>query len=129
MTADRGPSTITFRGREIQRVHGFVELPTLSCPLHHRLKLGGFTIHGAGGLTCHNKASPGGPECGALLWLLQVPVNRQTRRFYAADVTWRELQLWEERGYTAEDVLRYLGAWFSRSGDAVPPLAMQRRVG
>jgi hypothetical protein len=128
MTVALGPTTITFRGREIPRVHGFVELRDLQCPLFHRLKMGGFTIR-EGGLTCQNKASPGGPECGALLWLLQMPVNRHSRRFYASDVTWHELQLWEARGYSAEDVLRYLGAWFSRGSGPAPTQAMQRRVG
>jgi hypothetical protein len=93
----------------------------------HRMKLGGFTIRGDGGLTCHNKATQGGAECGAVLWLLQVPANRHMRRFYVADVEYRELELWEQRGYVAEDVLRYLGAWFSRADDPPVDRALRRR--
>jgi hypothetical protein len=129
----RGPSIITFRGEPLERAHGFVDLPELVCPDLHRMKLGGFTILDSGALACMNKARAGRSVCGALMYLLQIPANRHRRRFYAADVEYRELELWEARGYVAEDVLRYLGAWFSRRSD-VPhdqelARALERRVG
>lgn len=125
----RGPATILFRGRTIHRQHGFIELPFLICPDHHRIKRGGATIRSDGALTCTHRDRQGAPECGALMWMLNVPGGGYQQRFYVADVTLQELQFWEQQQYGAEDVLRYLGAWFSRVTDVNSPAALQRRVG
>lgn len=113
----------------ITRQHGFVELSDLMCPDHHRVKRGGATISERGALTCTHKPAAGQGECGAQMWLLNVPGNRYQHRFYVADVTFDELLQWERQGYDAEEVLRYLGAWFSRRDDRPAPRALDRNAG
>ncbi|MDB4913767.1 MAG: hypothetical protein JWM95_1411 [Gemmatimonadetes bacterium] len=114
---ERGPSTFRFRGRMLTRVHGFADVDELTCPDHHRVLLGGFTIREDGALTCTNKASAGAGECGALLWLLFVQGANRRKRFYAADVVYAELDLWEKNGASVQEILQYLGAWFARADD------------
>lgn len=108
-----GPSTITFRGREVVRWRGFVDLNSLVCPDEHRVKTGGFTVLEHAGLRCGNKAVAGGGECGALIWVLFIP-GPGPRLFYGADVEHKELQFWMQEHYGLEEIMRYLGAWFTR---------------
>lgn len=129
MTILRGPSTIVFGGRTIHRQHGFVDINALTCPDHHRVKRAGSSFGERGALTCTHRPAAGQGECGALLWILLIPGDRYQQRFYAADVTFQELAMWEQRLYSAEDVLRYLGGWFTRAGDPPNDRALQRMVG
>jgi hypothetical protein len=117
-----GPTQITFRGRLIHRDHGFVDVKDITCPDGHRVRLGAVKILADAGLTCTHAITGGvgiqrGGECGALMWLLYLPSAGHLKRFYVSDMEYRELEFWERQGYGAEEVLRYIGAWFTR-GDA-----------
>lgn len=109
-----GPTTIRFRGREIPRGQGFIDLPELECPDGHRIKLDAVVLIDSVGLRCHNRARQGAGECGALLYLLYLPAAGGKRRFYAADVEYGELAMWEQQRFQTDDSLRYLGAWLTR---------------
>jgi hypothetical protein len=113
MLAGRGPALITFRGRQIRRVTGFVDLADLTCPDGHRVKLGGFTIRGNGALTCIHRINRN-DECGALIWLLLLTGSERRKHFFAADVEYRELVMWEEKGATLPEIWHYLRADFHR---------------
>jgi hypothetical protein len=112
-----GPTTIPFRGHVIPRDKGFVDMRDITCPDGHRVRLAGALVRDEVGLTCHHAIGSSSGECGALLWLLYVPTAGHRKRFYVADITIAEHDLWEREHYSVEDVLRYLGAWFTR-GDA-----------
>lgn len=126
MSVPVGPSKIMFRGRLIERHHKWVALKDIACPDFHRVRLGGVFVREDVGLTCAHKEHGGAKECGALLWLLHLPLAPSGPRFYFADVTYEELIQWEREHYSVEDILRYLGAWSTR-GDLRRGRAVQQR--
>lgn len=121
----RGPSTIEFRGRQIDRLAKFVDPEEITCPDGHHIK-SSVVIVGELGLRCEHKATPSGPYCGALLWVVMLPAPRHESLFFYADVEYRELLAWQNARYSIQDIFRYLGVWCTR-GDARRAARAQRR--
>lgn len=116
MIVQPGPAAIQFRGRTIPRFQSFTTLHDVACPDGHRMKSGAMTILGDIGLTCTHRPAAGQGECGALIWLVQLPAPQKQTLWYYADVEYRELTAWRDASFTLEDILRYLGAWRTRGG-------------
>lgn len=122
----RGPSTIEFQGRQIERVTAFVYPDDITCPAGHHIKSSSIVFSEIG-LRCVHKASGSAPICGALMWVVMLPAPRQESLFFYADVEHRELVAWQSARYTIEDVFRYLGVWCLRGDARRAGRAQQRR--
>ena len=118
-----GPRIITFRGRPFPRQAGHTTLDDLTCPDGHRLKLKGMVIREDGALRCTSRTTQPAKddwqgECGALMWLLTIPAAGRKLRFWAADVAYEELELWQRESASVDEILMYLGAWLVRPASA-----------
>jgi hypothetical protein len=82
-----------------------------TCRHGHRIR-GVGVIREDVGLRCLHRAKRGGPECGALLYVLVMPAIGGKRRFWAADVEPAELYHFESQEFTVDQVLAYFGAGF-----------------
>lgn len=94
---------------------GFATWATLTCPRGHRMREDAFAFsyvalrckHREPSLGGRADRSGGGPECGALLFLIQ-----HTGLLFAAEVTYADVRHMEREQMGLTDMVAYLGATF-----------------
>lgn len=110
MSAIAGPpGLIRLNGSLVVRRAGWLgngDQPT--CPFGHELKEHAKLLEGRGVYWCKFRAVRETAECGALIYILRVPMIGQ----YCADVTTEEMRYMEAEHMTAPQVFNYLGVHF-----------------
>lgn len=113
------PGLIVVHGVHVVRRAGWLEPGERpQCPFGHDVHDHAVMLGGEMVVWCKYKPAPKHPECGALVFIAQVPhIGR-----YCADVTTEEMKMMEREHMTAAQVFNFLGVRFA------PGQLAERRV-